>query len=407
MAHGSAVYNDMMSSVSYKNYMKRKINILGIIYSFESLCIEENMIKTLKKAEKIIAFNKDRNLSLYGRVQVLKTKVIPLFFMKMQCLPMKNYIKRIENMLFKFVWNQYGEELVERNQIICEYTDGGLNMVDFASRYKAAVTFKLKEIANATNKSEFWIKFAYYNIGSTLRNINLNLYSNSEPHMTTADSYWSEVKLTFELISETLDWQVIKFKDLYKVFKAKVELPKLSKPWRNIHLMKIFKHHFTNVERQISYLIANDALRFGQYKRQNTPFIDIQTWNSFNCKFCNAHNDNILHLLNPDCVVMKQVFLMTKHFFKFVIKRDIDLNEKLIMHNDIPLKNNVDGTVEEEKLSLMKLKLVAVLKRVMIEEKEQCDRYKNVISVDQRLDFINKLLSKVKNKFMIFYNNYL
>ena len=167
IAHGPNVCNDLLISSGYREYLKTKINILGIIYSFESDHIEANMIKTLKKAERIIDFNKDRNLSLYGKIQILKTQVIPLFFMKMQCLSLKKYIKRIENMIYKFLWFQYKSELVDRNQLICDFADGGLNMVDFNSRYKAAVIFKLKEIAKATNKSEFWIKYAYYNIGST------------------------------------------------------------------------------------------------------------------------------------------------------------------------------------------------------------------------------------------------
>ena len=63
IAYGSTVYNDLMTSIPYRDYLKTKINILGILYSFENICINENMIKTLKKAQSIIDFNKDRNLS--------------------------------------------------------------------------------------------------------------------------------------------------------------------------------------------------------------------------------------------------------------------------------------------------------------------------------------------------------
>ena len=234
--------------------------------------------------------------------------------------------------------------------------------------------------------------------------MNQVLYSNAEPHKTVGDSYWSEVKSTFEILTDDLDWRMVKFKDLYCAFKTKVQIVNVSKPWKEIQFFRTHKDYFTNIERQVSYLAAHSAYRFGQYKRQNTPFIDIPVWNSFNCKFCNGHIDNLMHLLIPNCVVMKQVFLMSKHFFSFVVKKDIQLDQKLILHNIVHIKNSQKCSIEGKRVLLLKSKFAAILKRVIVEEKERCDYYSMFIHVDQRLDFINKLVSKVRNNFMVFFN---
>ena len=375
IAHGSQMQNDIKTS-SYADKLKSKLTILGIVYSFNDVNLYENLVKPLKKSEKIIDLNKDRNLSLYGKIQILKTQVLPLFFMKMQCLDIEPFLKQIEKMIYDFLWYPSKAELIEKSKVICNYNHGGLSMVDITSRYKAALVYKLKVIAQATDKSEFWVKMAYYNIGFTLRKVNRSLFSNLEPHKTSGDLYWSKIKLIFNELPADFDWLTIKFKDLYILFKSMVECKNESKLWTNIqYLNKRYKHCFNNHEREISYLVGCEALQFGQFLRRSSVFVDVEDWFTYNCKFCNSYEDNLDHLLIPNCVVIKQVFLMAKHLFKFVARKDIIFDQKLLFHNEISGLSKMKTDSEDFRIALAKLKLSAILKRVIIDEKKQCDRY--------------------------------
>ena len=307
-------------------------------------------------------------------------------------------------MIFDFLWYPSEVELIERKKLFSNYSSGGLCMVDITSRYKAALIYKLKEIAQANNKSEFWIKVAFYNIGVTLRKVNRSLYSNLEPHKVSGNSYWNKIKVIFEEIVEDFDWTTVKFKDLYISFKQKSELPDKLKPWSDIQYFNN-KRFFTNHERQISFLVAHDALQLGQFKRRTSVFVDVESWFSYNCKFCNGYEDNLDHLLAPDCIVMKQVFLLTKHLFRFVLKKDITFDRQLILCNEINGFMKMKIYSEDYMIALAKMKLAAILKRVILDEKRQCDIYGTFIGCDDRLNFVNKLVSKIRISFLFFINN--
>ena len=141
-------------------------------------------------------------------------------------------------------------------------------MVDVWSQFKAASLMKVKSIANASSLSEFWVKFAFYNIGSTLKLINDSLYNNRQPHRTVAFDYWYRLK---KLILETVDnnmninWEEIKFKELSRKFKLiNSQSADLDKPWMNIHLLGYNKFLFANFDREVSFLVAQDAVIRGR-----------------------------------------------------------------------------------------------------------------------------------------------
>ena len=276
-------------------------------------------------------------------------------------------------------------------------------MIDIHSRYKAAFIYKLKEIAQATEKSEFRVKAAYYNIGFSLRKVNSSLFSNLEPHKTVGNLYWKKVGSILQELPEDLEWSTIKFKDIYLLFKSMVESKNESKPWVDIHYFgKRYKHFFTNHERQISYLVANNALLFGQTLRQTSVFIDVEKWFAYNCKFCNGYEDNLDHLLTPKCIAMKQVFLMVKHYFRFELNQDVIFDEALIFQNAVAGFDKMKTSSKNFKVALAKMKICAILKKVIIDEKMNCDKYGTFIAWDKRLDLINKLTSKVRTSFSFF-----
>ena len=80
------------------NKVVKKINILGIVYSFEEDNLDENIIKVIKKMKSVIEIHKERNLSYYGKIQIIKSLIMPLIFQKMLCLDIKNkHLKEVQD----------------------------------------------------------------------------------------------------------------------------------------------------------------------------------------------------------------------------------------------------------------------------------------------------------------------
>ena len=77
-----------------------------------------------------------RGLSLYGKVTIIKSLIIPKFVYVNSLLPTpKEVIKQLNQLLFKFRWK--GVDKVTRLSEINEYENGGLKMIDFETMVKS------------------------------------------------------------------------------------------------------------------------------------------------------------------------------------------------------------------------------------------------------------------------------
>ena len=79
---------------------------LGIFFTYDWHKFQEiNFDKLIKSIKKSINAWQLRNLTLLGRIQIVKTFAIPKFiFRASQILLTKEIIKEINSVLFKFVW---------------------------------------------------------------------------------------------------------------------------------------------------------------------------------------------------------------------------------------------------------------------------------------------------------------
>ena len=389
---GDYIKEEIRRSI-YQKYVSEKIKILGIYYSFKSEDLKENYIKIIKKIKNDLEIQKTRNLTMYGKIQILNTKIIPLVFQRMQCLSIEHkYIKEIENLIFSFLWHPQGREMIDKNNLIAEYDKGGIKMIDIWSKFKAAKIYKLKSIATAQNKKEFWIKFAFYNIGSTLRTLNQSLFNNAEPHRTIPHDYWEQVKNTYReviALQPNIDMQTVKFKNIYQIFKdAHCSSSNTEINWNDVHLIKGKKYVFTNKERETSYFIAQDAIDCGQRRRASDLFIDIPTWQTNNCKFCNNHEDNVDHLFTGKCVTLKNIFDSCKSLYWMTTK------ERLILDRKLMLYNKVDNWEKD----YMKVKLCVIAKKVILIEKQKLDKYKTFVK--NKDSFISNIVQEITHLFM-------
>ena len=119
------------------------IKALGVYYFYDpKLLLEKNFLEKLDIIKKLWS---SRGLSLYGKVTVIKSLIIPKFVYISWLLPtLKEVIKQLNQLLFKFLWK--GIDKVTRLSKINEYENGVLKMIDFETMVKSLRLAWLKRI---------------------------------------------------------------------------------------------------------------------------------------------------------------------------------------------------------------------------------------------------------------------
>jgi len=122
------------------------IKALGVYYSYDiKLLQEKNFIERLDSVKKLINVWSLRGLSIYGKVTIIKSLIIPKFVYIFSLLPApKEIVKELNQMIFKFLWK--GTDKVTRLSTINEYENGGLRMIDLESMIKSLRLAWLKRI---------------------------------------------------------------------------------------------------------------------------------------------------------------------------------------------------------------------------------------------------------------------
>ena len=122
------------------------IKALGVYYSYDTkLLHEKNFIERLDSVKKLINVWSSRGLSVYGKVTIIKSLIIPKFVYILSLLPApKEIVKELNRILFKFLWK--GTDKVTRLSTINEYENGGLKMIDLGSMVKSLRLAWLKRI---------------------------------------------------------------------------------------------------------------------------------------------------------------------------------------------------------------------------------------------------------------------
>ena len=112
---------------------KSTFKTLGIHFSLNTKQLYDlnHMIK-LKSIENTLNCWRARNLSLVGKICVIKTLLLPqlLYFFSVLCIKLPNKIfRQLNTILFKFIWNG-GNDRVKRQFMCNDYSFGGLQMID-------------------------------------------------------------------------------------------------------------------------------------------------------------------------------------------------------------------------------------------------------------------------------------
>ena len=84
-----------------------------------------------------------RNLTLSGRVQILKTFITPKICYRTNIILLDATLLKAINRLFQFIW--HGKDKIKRSVLTNNYEKGGLNMTNLDSYIKAQQIICLKK----------------------------------------------------------------------------------------------------------------------------------------------------------------------------------------------------------------------------------------------------------------------
>ena len=106
---------------------------LGINFSLNINSLYElNFIPKLHQIEQTLNCWRHRNLSLLGKVTVIKSLLLPqlLYLFSVLCINIpKIFFKKLNHLFYKFIWNG-GNDRVKRDILCNDYEHGGLRMFD-------------------------------------------------------------------------------------------------------------------------------------------------------------------------------------------------------------------------------------------------------------------------------------
>ena len=121
------------------SWPKTPIKILGIFHSYNpDDTIAYNFENKIDKLIKQLHWWKARNLTLSGRILVVKTLGISKFALVSNVLHVPDsIIKRINTIIFNFVWKAKTDK-IKRKIFVQDYKLGGYKMIDYNSYVKAA-----------------------------------------------------------------------------------------------------------------------------------------------------------------------------------------------------------------------------------------------------------------------------
>ena len=185
------------------------IKALGVFYTYDQkLLLEKNFIENLDKIKKLLNVWSSRGLSIYGKVTVIKSLVIPKFVYLASLMPTPNNVIELNRLLYKFLWN--GTDKVTRLSTINEFEKGGLKMIDLECMIKSLRLAWLKRIFSENEGTwKNYLRHLLLGLGGLFFfscNFNIKDYTISSLFYSEILTWWSEFRENF---ASTKDWRNI------------------------------------------------------------------------------------------------------------------------------------------------------------------------------------------------------
>lgn len=129
-----------------------RFSCLGIDFSLHLGEMESlNYNRVFESVMRQIKHWSKRNISLLGRLTVVKSLLLPQFNHLVLSLPdpSDHLLKKIEQELYKFIW-QSSHDRIKRNQMINTYENGGVKMIDIKHFFTSLKITWIRRLCNNT-----------------------------------------------------------------------------------------------------------------------------------------------------------------------------------------------------------------------------------------------------------------
>ena len=139
----------------YNMKIKQEVKYLGIVISKDNTTTEKmNIWNNVDKCKSILNRWLQRDISIFGRVLLSKMDSLSRLIYPAFSLPISTrMIKTINTVNFKFIWRNRCQ-YIRKNDMVKNYDDGGLNVIDFDIMNGV---LKLKWLKSfLTNRHSFW-----------------------------------------------------------------------------------------------------------------------------------------------------------------------------------------------------------------------------------------------------------
>ena len=135
---------------------------MGIYFDYNVRSrMKTNFESILKSIWDILNMWKWRGLTLLGRIQIVKSFIIPKVLSKAALIAVtEDLIKEINSLIYRFIWK--GNDKIKRAALINDIEDGGLKMLVIQLMILAQRVMVLKRFADRENKFPWKIPLSYF-----------------------------------------------------------------------------------------------------------------------------------------------------------------------------------------------------------------------------------------------------
>ena len=195
---------DMMYGIKFN---RGPVRCLGIYVGHDKqACYKKNWIDKLEKFQKLLDSWRTRDLTLFGKVLIIKTLALSqLVFSSTCCSVTDETKKKITKSIYSFLWHK--RDRIKRNTLICDITEGGINMIDIDCFFDAIKSAWVKRITDSNDEKWSHLPKQYLRkLGPHYMALKMN-FDNSQffPQINTIPDFYQQVLLGFNRTKDKYD----------------------------------------------------------------------------------------------------------------------------------------------------------------------------------------------------------
>ena len=189
--------NKVIPSNNPISWAESKIYALGVWFS--TLRDNDIDINFTDKIEKILRSWSGRKLTLLGKIAVLKSLAVSqIVYVLSSLVTPRHVVNEVNSLLYQFLWDGKNDQ-IKRTEMINNYNNGGLRMIDFQSFNQALKMKWVKGYLEDDNQGKWKLFFDYHLekyggklvFSGNLRRQDVPLLNLSDPFLIAIIEYWS------------------------------------------------------------------------------------------------------------------------------------------------------------------------------------------------------------------------